>query len=151
VTDSKWLEDYFHRRIPLTASMGLKVDHYDGRSIRLSAPLAPNTNDKETAFGGSLAALLTVAGWGLLHMKLRDLGKPVNIVIHKSEFIYNQPVVGDFSAYCDLPADDLWQRFLTSLERRGRARVVLTSWIAARNNAAVTMEGRYAALLTKDR
>ena len=121
--------------------------HYDGRSIRLSAPLAPNTNDKATAFGGSLAAMLTVAGWGLLHMNLRELEMDVDIVIHKSEFIYNQPVVGDFAAQCDLPAVDDWKRFLTGLQRRGRSRVILTSWIAAENHAAVTMEGRYAAIL----
>ena len=139
------LERYFHQQIPLTAAMGLTVTALEDGCIRLSAPLAPNRNDKGTAFGGSLASLLTLAGWGLLHVKLEHLGLESDVVIQKSEFLYNHPVRGEVAAYCDLPTPAEWDRFIGSLRRRGKSRIVLTSWIAGPGNAAVTMEGRYVA------
>ena len=52
--------------MPLLAFMGVEVEACDGHSLTLQAPLAPNRNDKGTAFAGSLASLSTVTGWALL-------------------------------------------------------------------------------------
>lgn len=147
---ARHLEAFLHRAIPLTASMGLRVSEYDGCSLELSAPLEPNTNDKATAFGGSLASLLTLAGWGLLHVKLEELGLASDIVIHKSEFSYDHPIDSDFTARCQLPDEAAWDRFLAALERRGRARLELASWIGVKDDPAVTMIGRYAAMRRQD-
>ena len=54
----------FDDDIPLTRAMGLRVESLGEGGIRMNAPLEPNVNDKGTAFGGSLAAILTLAGWG---------------------------------------------------------------------------------------
>ena len=51
------------REIPLARAMALTVAGYDGATLALAAPLAPNGNDKGCAFGGSLASLMTLAGW----------------------------------------------------------------------------------------
>ena len=140
------LQAFFTEHIPMTTQMGLQVAHLDPGCIRISAPLIPNVNDKSTAFAGSLASVLTLAGWGLVMSRLCALGIAADVMIHKSELLYNQPVKGDFSAYCDLPEPAAWERFMQTLQARGRSRIIMNSWIAAKNNAAVTMAGRYAVI-----
>lgn len=144
--DAAKLQAFFEHHIPITTSMGLKVAHLDPACIRISAPLKPNVNDKSSAFGGSLSALLTLAGWGLVMSNLCARGIAADVMIHKCELLYNQPVNCDFSAYCDLPDPAPWQRFMQTLQARGRSRIIMNSWIAAKDNAAVTMVGRYAVI-----
>jgi len=141
------LQDYFWHHIPLTRQMGLEVAALDRATIRLSAPLAPNVNDKGSAFGGSLASMMTLAGWGLLMANLCAEGITAEVMIHKSELLYNQPLYQDFSAYCDLPEVGKWQRFLRTLNHRGRARIITDSWVAAADHAAATLRGRYAVMM----
>ena len=52
--------------------MGIRVAAYDGTSLKLTAPLAPNINHKSTAFGGSLYSLAVLCGWGIVHLKLAE-------------------------------------------------------------------------------
>ena len=47
---------HFHRKIPISAQMGLRVLSVDASTSRVSVPLAPNINHVMTAFGGSLYA-----------------------------------------------------------------------------------------------
>ena len=62
------LEHELLAEIPLARAMALRVAAYDGDSLALAAPLAPNVNDKGCAFGGSLASLMTLAGWGVIRL-----------------------------------------------------------------------------------
>jgi thioesterase domain-containing protein len=98
------VEAYLHEHIPLSRALGLKVTGYDGKAVRLWAPLAPNLNHRQTAFGGSLSALGILAGWTLLHIKLGAGGDPPQLVIQRSETDYSVPVDSDFTAVCALPA-----------------------------------------------
>jgi len=79
---------------------------------------------------------------------LGEVGLESNIMIHKSEFSYHHPIDSDFAARCHLPAQAEWDRFLVVLERRGRGRLELASWIGDEDKPAVTMSGRYAAIRT---
>lgn len=144
------LQSYLHDRIPLTVPMGVRVDKLGPGSVRLVAPFDINRNHKSTAFGGSLATLATLAGWGLLHCELTARGMSTEIVIQKSTLLYARPVTGDIYAYCDRPDESDWKRFLSALERRGKGRISLTSWISAPDNAAMTMEGRFVAKLSEE-
>ena len=47
--------------MPPVAAMAIRVAGYEGTRLRLRAPLAANVNDKDCAFGGSLASLMTLA------------------------------------------------------------------------------------------
>ena len=140
------LQAFFVKNIPITTQMGLQVAHLDSACIRISAPLDANLNDKNTAFAGSLSSVLTLAGWGLVMGKLCALGIEADVMIHKCDLLYNQPVNRDFSAYCDLPEPAAWQRFMQTLKARGRSRIIMNSWVAAQHHAAVTMAGRYAVI-----
>jgi len=65
-------ERFLHEQIPLTRAMGVRVRSWDGEKLWLSAPLEPNHNHLGTAFGGSLSALATLAGYSLLWLLLGD-------------------------------------------------------------------------------
>ena len=60
---------YLHDHIPITRSLGARVEHADGQSVRLWAPLAQNLNHRDTAFGGSLSSLAILSGWVLLYLR----------------------------------------------------------------------------------
>ena len=92
------LQAKFLREIPLTRHLGLRVDDYAGDELRVSAPLGPNVNDKGTAFAGSLNALMTLAGWGLVHLRLQEAGEDCDIVIHKGELAFTAPIRRPFRA-----------------------------------------------------
>ena len=66
------LERYMHRTIPLVEQMQVRVVAFDAAGLALTAPLAPNINHEQTAFGGSLASLATLACWGYLWLLLED-------------------------------------------------------------------------------
>lgn len=141
------LETFYREKIPLAAAMDLRVASLDPCRIHLTAPLAPNRNDKLTAFGGSIASLLLLAGWGLLHATLGRSGMASEIVIHRCEFLYDRPVGEQLHARCALPEATPWDAFLGHLERRGRGRVALTSELDGAGQPAATMQGRYVAQL----
>lgn len=138
------LEATLHRDIPLTRAMGVTVAGFDATGLTLRAPLAPNLNHKHTAFGGSLATLATLAGWGLLQLLLRE-HPPVTVVIQESTVSYLHPVTTDFEARCALPPPDALHRFRRMLDRRGVARIGLDVTIPSGNEIAVRFHGQFVA------
>ena len=136
------LERLLHAEIPLTRAMGVRVAGFDAYGLTLAAPLAPNINHKDTAFGGSLATLATLAGWGLLQITLRDL-TAVTVVIQECEVQYLQPVVTDFTATCRMPDAATLQQLRDRLQRKGLARVALDVTIGPGPQPAVRYRGRF--------
>jgi thioesterase domain-containing protein len=137
---------YLHDHIPITRHLGAVAEAYDGSSLRLAAPLAPNINHRATAFGGSMSALAILAGWALLHLNLRDRGIEARLVIQRSELDFEEPVDGDFTATAALPPDADWERFLKTFERRGRARVRVCGTIQFAAGTGGSYEGTYVAV-----
>ena len=144
------LEEFFHTEIPITAHMGVEVVHYDRHNLELAAPLAPNENDKGTGFGGSLSSLLTLAGWGLLHLNAAERDIDCDIIIHKGKIEYLKPVLEDFTARCGLPEEGGLAEFFNRLQHRGHAKIDLRSEILAGNGCAAFFDGRYVAMLRKE-
>ncbi len=146
----KQLETYLYENIPLSHAMGVHVVQASLDKIVLSAPLANNINHKKTAFGGSLHAVATLAGWCLVHINLKKAcPEPCQIVITKSEIDYLGPVEADFQAVCLMPAEEEWQHFLKVLKVKGRARIHLAASIYHRDRLAVDYRGVFAAIKTK--
>jgi thioesterase domain-containing protein len=117
------LERYLHEHIPISRAMGVEVVTAAMSGVRLRAPLAPNLNHRSTVFGGSAAAVATLAGWALLQVRLSEDGHASRIVIQRSSVEYTQPIDGDFEAESMAPTQDEWDRFERMLERKGRARI----------------------------
>ena len=144
--DSRYLESILHHDIPLTREMGLTVLDWQDQQLRLHLPLAANVNHKSTMFGGSLYCGAVLAGWGWLHLRLREAGiEDGHIVIQEGQISYPLPVTGDAIALCDAPDALVWKKFLAMYQRYGRARLTLQTRIvnAGSDEAAVTFSGQY--------
>ena len=133
--------------IPLARAMQLRVHSRDGDHLVLAAPLAPNINDKGCAFGGSLLSLLTLAGWGLIVLKLRDLGRTCDVYVQDSDVRYLAPVWEDFSAHARLAEGESWDVFARALDTRGRARLRVSCHVPlAAGTPACTLSARFVAI-----
>jgi len=143
------LQATFEHEIPLTRSIGMQVADYDGSRLALRAPLVQNVNHKATAFAGSLNAVATLAGWGLVWLILRERGLRWTIVIHESSSQYRLPVRDDFVAVCALPEAQQVDTFVTGLPRRGKARLALSTDILDGDRIAVAFKGSYVAFLDR--
>ncbi|MFJ4142044.1 YiiD C-terminal domain-containing protein [Pseudomonas sp. NPDC089734] len=131
------LENVLHHDIPLTREMGMRVIDWQDRRLRLHLPLAPNINHKSTLFGGSLYCGAVLAGWGWLHLRLQEAGiTDGHIVIQDGQISYPLPVRGDAIALCEAPDETLWDKFITTYQRRGRARLTLQTRITAQDDDA---------------
>jgi thioesterase domain-containing protein len=144
--NSEYLEAVLHHDIPLTRDMRLKVLDWREQQLSLHLPLEPNVNHKSTMFGGSLYCGAVLAGWGWLHLRLKEEGiEDGHIVIQEGQISYPLPVTCDAIAICPAPSAAVWQKFLTMYQRYGRARLTLHTRIvnAGSDEAAVTFTGQY--------
>ncbi|MDA0711010.1 MAG: thioesterase domain-containing protein [bacterium] len=137
---------YLHDHIPLTFHMGVRVSAYDERSVRLSAPLCPNLNHRNTAFGGSLSTLGILAGWTLLHLRLRDAGIANRLVIQKSEMDFKLPATGDLEVVCLHSNLEEWDRFTRMIVEKEKSRLTLVSEIYSEGELVAVNEGVFVSL-----
>jgi thioesterase domain-containing protein len=140
------LQQVLHHDIPLTRAMDLQVLSWERQTLQLRLPLAPNVNHKSTMFGGSLYCGAVLVGWGWLYLSLRDAGiADGHIVIQEGQISYPQAVRGEGFAQCSLPDEAAWKRFLTTYQRRGRARITLETQInnVGSEEPAVLFSGQY--------
>lgn len=147
--DLSEITSYIHEHIPLTSHLGAVVDSFDSNSVTISAPLAPNLNHRNTAFGGSISALGILSGWTLLFLKLKESGIKNRLVIQKSSFDFQDPIDEDFCATCTLPDAATWEKFLKTLAKHGRARIAVHSRIESPSGAGGHHEGVYVAIALK--
>ena len=141
------LERYLHQQIPLSAAMGVRVRMATPERVQLAAPLSPNVNHHETVFGGSAAALATLSAWTLLHLRIARAGLRARLVIQRSSMEYEQPIPGDFDAVCRFSDELAWERFRSTLVRRGRARLTLSAHLVYDARRMGTFEGDFVGLI----
>lgn len=137
------LERYMHTHIPLVEQMQVRVVSADATGLRLTAPLAPNINHEKTAFGGSLASLMTLACWGYLWLLLEEQ-KDLHIVVKDAQLDYLKPVTSTLDAHCTPPPAEELQKFLDTLARRGKARLTLKAETLQDGVAAARYTGSFA-------
>ncbi len=135
---------FLHHQIPISRAMGVAVEAADDGTFVLTAPLAKNHNHLGTAFGGSLSAIATLAGYGMLWVRLGDPG--AHIVIKSSGIRYLHPVRQDIRAVCENPEVEMMESFLTTFSRKERARIRLTVRISGEGRTCVEFTGEYVAL-----
>ncbi|MGH2497423.1 MAG: thioesterase domain-containing protein [Ktedonobacteraceae bacterium] len=140
------LQATLDHKIPITREIGIRVAHYDGEQLALAAPIARNINHKATAFAGSLNAVMTLAGWGMIWILLKELDMKGTIVIQDSASHYKRPVTRDFTAICCKPGVEHVQQFARTLRERGRARLELQATIHENDVLVMSFEGRYVVL-----
>jgi thioesterase domain-containing protein len=140
------IEQYLHSHIPLSKAMGIGVRLATPGRVELAAPLAPNINHHETVFGGSASAAATLSAWTLVYIGLMHAGVEAVTVIQRNAMSYEEPIHGDFMAVCTLIDDSAWQRFLKTLERRGRARITMNAHLLFEGRQAASFEGDFVAI-----
>jgi thioesterase domain-containing protein len=140
------IQQYLHEHIPLTVAMGVRVKIAMPGRVELTAPLAPNINHHETVFGGSASALATLSAWTLVNVGLRYANVDAVVVIQRNVMSYEEPIHGDFSAVCTLIDDLAWERFLKTVERRGRGRITMNAHLLFDGRQAASFEGDFVAL-----
>ena len=133
--------------MPPVAAMQVRAMAFDGEVLRLRAPLAANVNDKGCAFGGSMSGLMTLAGWGLLTLKMQAAGLPAEVYVADSHVRYLKPLYADLQGEARLEPDVDWEALLRSFRERGRARAGVRATLRDADGVVVAeLSGRFAAL-----
>lgn len=133
------------KNIPPAQALHIEISEWNGRRAELRAPLAPNLNDKGTAFAGSIDSLLNLAGWSAITLALRDAGMDADVMIVQSETEYCAAVQSDMTAVSELSAEE-GARITSELQECRRSRVALTSQLRSANKPCATMSAHYAIL-----
>ena len=140
------LAAYLYEHIPLTRALAVEVLEVGEDNVRLRAPLAPNRNHRQTAFGGSVASLAILAGWGWLHARLAPAAPGLRLVIQRQAMEYLLPIDAAFVADCHAPPAASWQRFSKALASRGRGRIELQAQVSCSAGVAARFTGVYVAI-----
>jgi thioesterase domain-containing protein len=134
--------------IPMARAMELTLRDYGGAQLTITAPLGPNINDKGCAFGGSLVSLMTLAGWGVVVLKLKDLGRECDVYVQDSTVRYLAPVWSQLIAIAQLVDGENWDDFAQALTQRGRARANVSCRVPLEDGRdACTMQARFVAIV----
>lgn len=136
------LQDTWHRDIPLAAAMAIGVTSYDGQTLTVRAPLAPNRNLHGTAFAGSLFSVCVLTGWGAMWLGLKERGASGLIVVADSRIRYRKAVSGDLVCSCSTEPAAL-AASVEQLVASGRTRLPLVCRIDTEDKPAVIFEGTY--------
>jgi thioesterase domain-containing protein len=137
-------ERFLHEQIPLTHAMGVRVVQFDEKGFMLTAPLEPNHNHLGTAFGGSLSAIATLAGYSLLWLELGDRNS--HIVIKSSSLKYRRPIFGEIRAVCPRIDPETLAVFREKFARTDKAGIPLRVSIEEEGIECVEFEGLFVAL-----
>ena len=140
-------ELFLHEMIPLARAMDVGVEVSDDSKLVLTAPKEPNRNSLNTAFGGSLVSLATLAGYGVVWELMKDTPagqKPSwHIVVKESRAAYRRPVLGDLRAICERPAQAAIAEFKDALARYGKAKLKLHASIVEDGRTAVDVQAAF--------
>ena len=137
-------EQFFHQRIPITRAMGVQVVP-DPRGFALEAPVALNYNHLQTAFGGSINAVATLAAYGLLWLELRQ-DPETHVVVRESSIRFLRPIRETIHAVCRRPAEAELEALKLRLNERGKGRIELNVLVEEDDDAAAEFKGTFVAL-----
>ncbi|NPU95298.1 MAG: DUF4442 domain-containing protein [Gammaproteobacteria bacterium] len=132
-------------QVPLIAHMGVDVISWDGRTVVVEAPLAPNLNTHGTAFGGSLYNVAAMTGWSAVHLTLMDAGHTPSVWVVKGEIEYKTPVRGVLRGSATV-SDEVRAHLIAGYENKGRVKVAIDVLIREGEQDAVLFKGVFAAM-----
>lgn len=136
-------EKFLHEQIPLTRAMGLRVVADATAGFAVEAKVARNSNHLRTAFGGSINAVATLAGYVFLWLELRE--EIAQVVIASSEIRFLRPVRETIRAVCLPPAESEIEKFKIALRERGKAHMTISVQIDENGARAAEFEAGFVA------
>lgn len=140
------VEAYLREHIPLSGSMEIAVREATPDRVHIEVPLPPNVNHHATAFGGSVAALAILAGWTMVHVRLREDAPGTQLVIQSSSVHYDKPIHSAFSAVASRIDERTWQRFIRAITKHGKGRIHVEVRVSGGDGVAATFTGAYVGL-----
>jgi len=146
---AEYLQQRIDREIMLAKPMGIVVEAANDSGVILRAPLAPNTNHKGTAFGGSLYSLAVLTGWAWLTCFLVTRKLNAEAVIQESNMRFLKPVRGEMRACLEMPAAAEVHKFQRMLLRAGRGRIRLQVKMYEDSALATVFDGLFAAAMRR--
>ena len=143
--DLKQFEAECRKDIPLLTAMDLSFGDYADLTLTMQAPLAPNINNKGTAFGGSIASICLFAGWAVATIAFVEHGiRNTEIVVYKNEMTFERPARGNLTVNAYMkPAD--FNACLSRLKTgdAGRIRLDIHVDLFHGDDRCATMQGLY--------
>ena len=140
------LVSYLREQVPMTRHFGIEAGRLHSDRLTLKAPLSANTNDKQTAFAGTLATLCTLSGWAMTSVICDEAGCDADIAVIQSEISYLRPCTEDWIiATCERPEVSIAETFIRQLRDDGRAEMTLTAEVESRAKLSARFTGRYSA------
>ena len=140
-------EKFFHERIPLTRAMGLRVASDQTHGFAVEAPVALNYNHLHTAFGGSINAVATLAGYGFLWLHLND--EAAHVVVAQSSIRFLRPVRVNIRAVCLAPDAAEFVAFQEAFRDRGKGKIRLLVQVEEGGILAANFEGVFVAAIRR--
>lgn len=137
---------FLYQHIPSVKFMQLKLLSCDDNTLLASAPAKPNLNDKQTIFGGSSSALMTVCGWSLIKYNLEQRGFKNDVVIADAQtrWLKAQSDALNISVRCDIN----WDKAMTALNNNESIKPSVQSQVKnQQNQLCTTMTARYVILV----
>ena len=123
--DIKRFEAECRLDIPLLDAMQLSFVRFDALTLTMEAPLAPNINNKGTAFGGSIASICLFGGWAVSTLAFIDNGiGNSEIGVYKNEMTFERPARGLLRVTAWIEADE-FEACLARLKAGDRSRMRL--------------------------
>lgn len=137
--------DRHFESMPPVAAMRIRAVGLDADSLWLHAPLQANVNDKSCAFGGSLASIMTLAGWGWLMLAADRAGLASEVYVADSSIRYLAPLFEDLRGHAWLRPDQDWPAIVRTLGERRRASATMMAEVRSESGTvAATLEARFA-------
>ncbi|HSV62615.1 MAG TPA: YiiD C-terminal domain-containing protein [Chthoniobacterales bacterium] len=136
-------EKFFHEQIPITRAMGLRVIATDESGFTVEAPVALNSNHLRTAFGGSINAVATLAGYGFLWLELNEAA--AHVVVAESSIRFLRPVRETIRATCVRPSAESLAIFRNEFLEKRKARIRLRVNVIEAGETAAEFEGLFVA------
>ena len=137
-----WLKE----AIPLVGHLGIQSLDWKGDQLVFNLALAPLVNDKGTGFGGGVAGLATLLGWGFVTLLLDETQQRCPVVVRDSNNAFTAPITNNFVMYCEAVDSNFKEVFLQEFNQKGRARLKLKVWVEQEGVTAFSYEGTYVAL-----
>lgn len=136
-------QDYIYTNIPITKAMGMRIEKLSNNEVQLSLPIDKNINHRGSAFGGSIDSLFLTTGWAFIRF-LIDHYTPTPIIVgSRGETSFIKPVLTDFVSQLEMPDEVEIQKFLSTFERFGKARITLKAGIYEDDELYASFEGDY--------
>lgn len=143
--DLKTFEAECRADIPLLTAMQLSFISYDKLTLTMEAPLAPNINNKGTAFGGSIASICLFGGWAVATLAFIDNDiHNTEIVVYKNEMTFERPARGHLTIEARIESEEL-EPCLARLQANDRKRIRLNIHVDLYHDEerCATMDGLY--------